>query len=100
MDFTQQHLADSPLTAVRRLDWQPAELASYLVDRYLCENWHPVHWGPDLYVTDLGNPFRLALFKEIDTRLAALPRPATEETEAIREDLNELRVNSAACANS
>jgi hypothetical protein len=78
--------------AVKRLDWQPADLASYLVDRYLSENWHPVQSGADLYVADLGDTFHSALLSEIDRRLAAVTSSDSAESESVRDELEALRV--------
>lgn len=58
--------------AVRRLDWTPSDLASYLVDRSLADCWHPFRDAPDLYREQLGEAFHAAVLVEIETRLKEL----------------------------
>jgi hypothetical protein len=95
-DLSTELLINLHLSAVSRLDWSPEELAAYLVERYSSEDWHPVHWGVDLYVRDLGDTFRHAVLSEIDTRLVAASERSssgTDETESTRNELEELKAN-------
>jgi hypothetical protein len=84
-------LVNLHLSAIRRLDWSPADLASFLVDRYSSEDWHPVHWGADLYVRNLGDSFQHAILSEIDTRLAAASSSDSAESEYLQDALEELK---------
>jgi uncharacterized Zn finger protein len=79
---TMEMLLHLHLSAVGRLDWTPPELASYLVDRSLTEGWHPFQYDADLYPEQLGDAFRVAIFDEIESRLAGLTNlPAVGTTE-------------------
>lgn len=100
-DSSTELLFSLHLNAVSRLDWSPPDLAAYLVDRHLSESWHPVQWGADLYRPDLGDPFRIAMFNEIESRLAAVLEcspSGTDETEPMRNELEELRATLEAGA--
>lgn len=65
-------LIDLHRAAIGRLNWPPSELASYLVDRGIAENWHPFGSMALLYREDLGGAFHEAVVAEIQTRLAGL----------------------------
>lgn len=99
-DWSTELLATLHLDALSRLGWQPAELAAYWADRYLGEQWHPVRWSADIYVTDLADSFPEALLSEIDARLAAVIPSDAEATESLRQELEELKVNVLAVVNS
>ena len=94
-DTSMEMLFDLHRAAVRRLLWRPADLASYLVDRHLSENWHPVQADADLYVADLGDTFQCALLSEIDRRLAAVTSSDSAESESVRDELEALRLCAA-----
>ena len=98
-DLSKELLVNLHLGAVSRLDWSPGELAAYLVDRYSSEDWHPVHWGADLYVRGLGDPFQRAMLSEIDTRMAAVSSSDSAESESVRGELEELKASVVACEN-
>ena len=68
------------LRAINRLDWTPRELASYLADHSLTDSWHPFQYEPDLYPDQLGDAFRVAIFAEIESRLAGLAKVSAGET--------------------
>jgi uncharacterized Zn finger protein len=46
-DASAELLFELHRDAVSRLDWAPVELESYLKDRCLSEEWHPVQWRED-----------------------------------------------------
>jgi hypothetical protein len=94
-DLSTELLVNLHLSAVNRLDWPPGELAAYVVNRYSSTDWHPVHWGADLYARDLGDTFRRAMLSEIDTRLAAVSSSDSAESESVRDELEELKANVA-----
>lgn len=75
-------LIDLHQTAVRRLGWNNAELASYLVDRGTTESWHPFSALAVSYCEDLGDSFHEAVVAEIEKRrdaLAGSGRARTDE---------------------
>ena len=90
-DDCRDLLFDLHREAVSRLDWSSAELASYLVDRYLGESWHPVQSGVYLYVTDLGDAFQRAILSEIDMRLEGVSSSDGDESESVRDELERLK---------
>lgn len=53
-------LIDLHRAAMDRLTWRPSELASYLVDRGIAEQWHPFGSLAVLYREDLGGAFHEA----------------------------------------
>ena len=69
-------LIDLHRAAIGRLNWPPSELASYLVDRGIAENWHPFGSMALLYREDLGGTFHEAVDAEIQARLAGLTEPS------------------------
>jgi hypothetical protein len=90
-EFCRELVFNLHRVAVSRLDWSPAELASYLVDRYLSENWHPVQSDADLYVTDLGDAFQRAILSEIDMRLIEASSSDDGGSESVRDELEALK---------
>lgn len=93
---TMEKLVHLHLSAVSRLDWTPAELASYLVDRSLTESWHPFRYDADLYTDQLGDAFRGAVFNEIESHLAGLTKTSavgTPDPECTRHLLTQLRAH-------
>jgi len=91
---TMEMLLHLHLSAVTRLDWAAPALASYLVDRILSTSRHPFQWDADLYAEQLGDAFRVAVFDEIDSRLAGLanlPAVSTAGPKDARRLLTQLR---------
>ena len=74
------------LRATNRLDWTPRQLASYLVDRSRTDSWHPFHYEPDPYSDQLGETFRVAIFAEIESRLAGLAKLSAGGTPDLEEN--------------
>ena len=93
--FCRELLFNLHRVAISRLDWSPTDLATYLMDRYLSDNWHPVQSDADLYVTDLGDAFQRALLSEIEMRLAEVSSSDDGESEAVRNELEALKALAA-----
>ncbi len=75
-DLNMDILIDLHRAAIGRLNWPPSELASYLVDRGVAEQWHPFGSMALLYREDLGGAFHEAVDAEIKARLAGLTEPS------------------------
>ena len=75
-ELSVEMLIDLHRAAMDRLTWTPSELASYLVDRGIAEQWHPFGSLAELYREDLGNAFHEAVDAEIESRCDALKKNA------------------------
>ena len=71
-ELSMDILLDLHRAAIGRLNWPPSELASYLVDRGIAEQWHPFGSLAVLYREDLGGAFHEAADADIQARLAGL----------------------------
>lgn len=95
-ELSMDILIDLHRAATGRLNWPPSELASYLVDRGIAENWHPFGSMALLYREDLGGAFHEAVDAEIETRLAGLAEPSAVgviDPEHTRRRLRELQTH-------
>ena len=90
-EFGRELLCNLHRVAVSRLDWSPADLAIYIVDRHVSEIWHPVQSDADLYVTDLGDAFQRALLSEIEMRLTEMSSSDDGESDSVRDELEALK---------
>jgi uncharacterized Zn finger protein len=95
-ELSMDILIDLHRAAIGRLNWPPSELASYLVDRGIAEQWHPFGSLAVLYREDLGSAFQEAADAEIQARLAGLTEPSavgTIDPEHTRHRLRELQTD-------
>jgi uncharacterized Zn finger protein len=95
-ELSMDILTDLHRAAMDRLTWRPSELASYLVDRGIAEQWHPFGSLAVLYREDLGGAFREAVDAEIQARLAGLTEPSAVgiiDPEHSRRRLRELQTH-------
>jgi hypothetical protein len=75
-DRSMDMLIDLHRTAMGRLNWPPKDLASYLIDCGVSEQWHPFGSLASLYCDDLGPDFHEAALAEIESRCNALAKNA------------------------
>lgn len=95
-ELSMDILIDLHRAAIGRLNWPPSELASYLVDRGIAEQWHPFGSLAVLYREDLGGTFHEAADAEIQARLAGLTEPSAVgiiDPEHTRRRLRELQTH-------
>lgn len=71
---SQEILRRLHIDALRRLDWAPSKLASYLVDLLLADTWEPFSESLGEYENTLDSRSLDAFFLEIEARLNALPQ--------------------------